>query len=191
MKKTLTELQIPYTVSDMAQQSLMSNGMNRVAFFIELVSKGESPRMAEVFATQSPPGIGITDDIYIADQNRHGRTIRDQFNGDDAQLKIFAKALKKNGYTLKASDHYVPTAASKFADPAAILSHGQGSLKQFSQKKETPPTRVKAVNGKRLNDKIVNRIVQEKIAKDPGLRFKDSRELRESIIDRHGTKALR
>jgi hypothetical protein len=191
MKAKLTELAIPYTVADMAATSLMSNGKNRVVFFLELVAKGESPKMAEVLATQSPPGIGITDDIYIADQNRHGRTILDQFNGNEAQLKIFAKELKKKGYTLKSTDKYIPTAATEFADPKAILNHGQNSLKKLSEKKETPPTRVKACGGKRLNEKIVRRIMQEKFAKDPGLRFKDTRELRESIIDKHGTKALR
>jgi hypothetical protein len=149
---------------------------------------------------ESSMGVGITDSVFIQDQNRHGRSILDRHNGDARAVERLRKALAKNGYALKSDDHYISTAAQKFGDPAAIVNHttGLGGLKQRlearNQHMEGEVNIKPRENGierkvkHRLNPAIVERIRQRKIKENPDLARKDQRELREQIIDQHGLK---
>jgi hypothetical protein len=150
---------------------------------------------------ESRMGVGITDAIFIADQNRHGTSILDRMNGDYRAVERLRKGLAKNGYTLKSDDHYISTAALKPNDPAAILNHttGLGGLKKrmedrgqsmdgeikIKARENGLPTPIKH----QLNPRIVERIRQQKIKENPDLARKDQRELCKQIIDERGTKA--
>ena len=149
---------------------------------------------------ESSMGVGITDSVFIQDQNRHGRSILDRHNGDARAVERLRKALAKNGYTLKSDDHYITTAAQKFGDPAAIVNHttGLGGLKRrledrgqsmegeinIKPRENGLPTKIKH----QLNPKIVERIRQQRIKENPDLARRNQRELREQIIQDHGTK---
>jgi hypothetical protein len=149
---------------------------------------------------KSSMGIGITDAIFIADQNRHGTSILDRMNGDVRAVERLRKGLAKNGYTLRSDDHYIATAATRPNDPAAILNHttGLGGLRKrmedrgqsmegeitIKPKETGKPTPIKH----QLNPVIVERIRQNKIKENPDLARKDQRELRAQIIEQHGTK---
>ena len=149
---------------------------------------------------QSSMGVGITDTVYIQDQNRHGRSILDRHNGDARAVERLRKALAKNGYSLKSDDHYIPTAGLPFGDPRAIVNHtqGLGDLRRHLEKNQRTVEGEVSVKGEareikkkhRLNPVIVERIRQREIAQNPDLAHKNQRELRESIIDKHGSKSI-
>ena len=143
-------------------------------------------------------GVGVTDSVFIQDQNRHGRSILDRHNGDARAVERLRKALAKNGYALKSDDHYIPTVAKKFGDPAAIMNHTTGlsgikkRLEDRGQSMEgeinLKPREYERKVKHKLNPKIVERIRQQRIKQNPDLARKDQRELREAIIDQHGSK---
>jgi hypothetical protein len=147
---------------------------------------------------ESSMGVGITDSVFIQDQNRHGRSILDRHNGDVRAVERLRKALAKNGYTLKSDDHYITTAAKHFGDPAAIMNHttGLGGLRKNLESRgqsmegeiNLKPREYERKVKHKLNPQIVERIRQRKIKENPDLARKDQRELRESIIDQHGLK---
>jgi len=149
---------------------------------------------------ESSMGVGITDSVFIQDQNRHGRSILDRMNGDVRAVERLRKGLAKKGYTLKSDDHYIATAAREPNDPAAIVNHttGLGGLKQRlegrGQSMEGEINLKPRENGierkvkHRLNPAIVERIRQRKIKENPDLARGNQRELREQIIDQHGLK---
>lgn len=149
----------------------------------------------------SSVGIGITDSVFIQDQNRHGRSILDRHNGDARAVERLRKALAANGYTLKPDDHYIPTVAERFGDPKAIVNHTQG----LGDLKRTLQSRRKTVEGEinvqgeqtaprqkkhRLHPTIVERIRERKIKENPDLARGDQRALREQIINQHGSKSI-
>ena len=88
----LKELEIPADVQRYGDYPMRTGDKTILQFFVECVAKGNSPRMAESLAMQEPPGIGITDTTFIADQNRHGRSILDRMGGDQRSVE----ALRKN-----------------------------------------------------------------------------------------------
>jgi len=149
---------------------------------------------------ESSMGVGITDAVFIQDQNRWGRSILDRMGGDHRAVERLRKGLAKNGYTLKSDDHYITTAAQKAYDPAAIVNHttGLGGLKRrledrgqamegeinLKPRENGLPTPIKH----QLNPKIVEQIRQRKIRENPDLARKDQRELRQQIVEQHGTK---
>lgn len=149
---------------------------------------------------ESSVGIGVTDSVFIQDQNRHGRSILDRHNGDARAVERLRKALARNGYTLKGDDHYIPTAGFKFGDPRAIVNHtqGLGDLRRNLQENGKTVEGEIEIKGEQkapaprkvpLHPRIVERIRQQKIKENPDLARKDQRALREEIIHKHGSKA--
>lgn len=173
--------------------------------YLNCLDNGSDPKFAVQLVAQaigaSRPGIGVTDSVFIQDQNRWGRSILDRHNGDARAVERLRKALAKNGYHLKSDDHYIPTVSRFFGDPEAIVNHtqGMGDLRRNLEARGTEfhgEVNCEARDkGKRipvkhqLNPTIVERIRQRKIKENPDLARKDQRELREQIIDQHGSKA--
>lgn len=157
--------------------------------YLELVSMGNSPRMAEVFALQSPPGIGITNSQYLQDQNRWGTSILDRMNGNHRAVETLRKGLAKNGYKLKSDDHYISTAANGRHDPMAIVNEHQ----TFKELEARVAAKAKAEKptpkGCRLSPTIVERIRQREISANPDVAHKDQQEVVANIIDKHGSRA--
>ena len=181
LKSKLLELDVPYDVQE----------AGKTEFFLNCVARGETPRMAELLAMQQPPGIGITTAVFLQDQRRHGSSILAQYKNKPAMVERLRKDLAKNGYRLKSDDQYIATAArpGMSGDPQAIVNETQDhktlerTLKERNERNVGTP---KIVH--RLNPKIVERIRRRKIAENPDLAHKNQAELRESIIDKHGSK---
>ena len=174
-----------------------------VDFYLQCLEKNDgSQKLAIQFTAyaigESSLGVGITDSVFIQDQNRFGRSILDRHNGDARAVERLRKALKRNGYNLKSDDHYIPTIAKRFGDPDAIVNHtqGMGDLRRRLEKRRTTVEGEISVKGEatpvqrqhKLHPRIVERIRQQKIKQNPDLAHKDQRELREAIIDKHGAK---
>ena len=206
-EKQLQEIEIPREILDWNEEGLCTRA-GRVPVLDHylncLAANDGNEKMAiQIVALavgKSSMGIGITDAIFIQDQNRHGTSILDRMNGDHRAVERLRKGLAKNGYTLKSDDHYITTAAIKPNDPGAILNHttGLGGLKKRmedrGQSMEGEITIKPRENGKptpikhQLNPIIVERIRQQKIKENPDLARKDQRELRQQIIQERGTK---
>lgn len=205
MKKRKKEVQIPDEVLAWEAMGLMSAaGRTPVEHFRACIAAGSTPKFAADLVAmgcgQSSVGTGVTDDVYIQDQNRHGRTILDRYNGDERAVRLLAKNLARHGYALKATDHYVESVARFPGDPEAIVNHGQGlgTLHANLRKQgrtirgeveiDAEPTGPRKKKH-RLHPRIVERIRKQKIAQEPSLAKADQRALRESIIEKHGSKS--
>lgn len=202
--KKLKQIDIPAEVLRWDAAGLLCpGGITPAEHYCNCIKKGSSPRFAADLVAlacgQATVGTGITDDVYIADQNRWGRSILDRMGGDVRAVQRLRTQLARNGYKLKSDDHYVETVARFPGDPQAIVNHGQGlsDLRQnlakqgrtikgeIELKGEAKPS--KRVH--RLHPRIVERIRQQKINENPDLARIDQRALREEIVTKHGAKA--
>lgn len=195
----LIDYEIPQDIMDRAGMEMRgaSENMTVLEFFLSLIEKGQSPRMAETLAMQQAPGIGVTNSIFIQDQNRHGRMILDRMNGDTRQVEALKKSLALNGYRLKPGDHYIPTAARFAGDPEAIVNgtntfsdlkskietRGRETHGAVSVKNDAERNRTKRV---RLSNQIVQRIDQHQIKQNPSLARTSVSDRHAEIIEKHG-----
>lgn len=171
---------------------IIAMGDEAVIRFLEMVSRGTSPKFAEMLALQQPPGIGITNSQYLQDQNRWGRSILDRMNGDQRAVERLRKNLKSHGYSLKSDDHYISTAARFSGDPEAIVNHHQ-TFDELEKRVEgrrnaIESGEVKKQESVRLAPHIVERIRQQKIKENPDVAREDQKKVVAEIIDRHGSK---
>lgn len=201
--RKLKELNVPHEVRQRSGEFVKgSSGKTILEFFLTMVGDGVTIRMAEVLALRQPPGIGVTDTIYLQDQNRHGSSILDRMGGDQRAVKRLQGNLAKHGYKLKSDDHYIPTVARFPGDPEAVVSNtqGLGDLKRNLESRgnetrgminvehnnDRPPTKKT-----RLNPKIVNRIDRRNLSANPDLVKTDVRDRHADIVERHGSPAVK
>jgi len=178
-------------------------GPNVVEYFLMLIDRGESPTMAEIFTMRQAPGIRTeASEIAAQNQARGGNSLGTQFRGNQNLLDYRIKQARKHGYNPSATDYYDCTVANFPGDPKAwtgakqtkgdvrreIAKYGGGMVKG-DDITLAPNTDVAPTPPKKLAEKIVTRIEQQMVKDDPGLAFKDRRELRESIKDKHGSQA--
>jgi hypothetical protein len=198
-QKPLKELNIPPDIDRLGDYQMRVGTETVLQFYLRVIAGGTSPKMAEILALQQAPGIGITDTIFIADQNRHGRSILDRMNGDTIAVENLRKGLARNGYRLRSDDHYIPTAARFANDPLAVVNNTQTAtdLRRRIASRGTEAHgfveqahRVQAPKRPRyrLNPRIVNRIDQSRIADNPDLARVPVQERHAKIVETHGSK---
>lgn len=196
---------IPREIQNWTAEGLLSaGGLTPTEHYRQCIRNGSTEKFAcdlvALAVGKSSMGTGITDDVYIADQNRHGRTILDRMGGNERMVNRLAKALwEKHGYRLKPTDHYVESVARYTGDLDAVVTHGKGlgDLKRNLKKQgrtvkgeieikgeDTGPRKRKHA----LHPRIVERIRQQRIAANPDLARIDQRKLRAEIIEKHGAK---
>jgi hypothetical protein len=200
-----TRIKVPREVKQWEAEGLLcAGGVAPSQHYRQCIREGSSEKFAldlvALALGKASMGTGITDDVYIADQNRHGRTILDRMGGNERMVDRLAKALwKKHGYRLKPTDHYVESVARYTGDIDAVVTHGKGlaDLKRNLKRQgrtikgeieikgeDTGPRKRKH----RLHPRIVERIRQQKIQANPDLARTDQRKLRAEIVERHGAK---
>jgi hypothetical protein len=180
-------------------------GDDTVLYFLYLMEeRGNSQRMAEMLALRQPPRI-MTDDVMM----QGVETISHMYDRDPAMTDRLCQLAMKRGYKPKGSDWYNSAVASSEADPAAFINHGQGRghIKQTMERrgyKASSGVGTDAVVGVetrepevdpwdksqqvKLSPKMVEKIRKQKIRANPDLKRADQRELRESIVDKHGAQ---
>lgn len=158
--------------------------------YMRLMAEGMDSNWAEMISMQSCPAFA-SDKGYIQDQRRHGTSIAEQYKNTPRELEELRKGLARNGYKLKSDDQYVRTAARFPNDPMAIVNE----TRSFSEVKKMVDERQKRSRDEepmkkvhKLHPRLVEKRRQQMIKEDPGLAFKDQRELRERIVDKHGSK---
>jgi hypothetical protein len=198
MSKKKKEYTIPFDV----QQA----GDECVLFYIYLIEENnQSPAFAAIFALRKAPGI-VTDDILLSG----APTISEMYSQDPQQTDKICKEAMKRGYKPKGTDFYNSAIADSTGDPAAFLNHGQcgGHVKKVLESRGYKVTRggcetesmfnVEAREPEldphttpvhKLNPKIARRIKKQKMKSDPGLAFKDQREVNANIVAEHATSS--
>lgn len=203
MRKNLKTLHIPPDIERYGDCKMRCGDRTIFQFFVDCVAGGTDPKMAEALAMQQAPGIGITDTNYIADQNRHGRSILERMNGDTVAVEVLRRKLKKNGYTLKSDDHYIETVARFPGDPSAIVNHTNtlGDMKRRLLSRGTPTMGMMELKGDqdlapkrkryRLNPRLVREIDEKNLQVNPDLKKIDVRDRHADIIEKHGSPPVK
>jgi putative FmdB family regulatory protein len=134
-----------------------------------------------------------TDNTFFANVG----TLRDQFGGNDRELKRVVSAAKRQGYTPNYTDFYCPSLANRPGDPKAFIPAcgGRSYVRKLCEERGVScegMVNYKAPEGRprprvKLAERTIRRLMREAIRKDPGLASKKN-ELREQIIDRHAYK---
>lgn len=191
MKTSLEDLVIPDDIQLYADSPMRTGDKTVLQFYLERIAAGVAPKMAEAFAMQQSPGIGITTAQFLQDQRRHGSSIQEQYKNQPKELEALKNGLAKNGYKLKSDDQYIATAARFPNDPQAVVNETQDfkSLKRKTEehhkRQQDGPAKVKH----RLHPNRVETIRKQRIAANPDLAKMDQGELRHKIIKKHGSKS--
>ena len=164
------------------------------ACYVWLRKKGNSHKLAEMLAYQQAPRAN-TDREFFEGMG----TLDKQFAGEEHMRdKIVAKAMSK-GYKPNANDVYLSSLARYPGDPEAFVSpsggRGQiqktcerrgwecdGSVKTKYREPEEAPKK------KQLAESIIKRKMLDAHARRPETKEMDQGELRQQMIDKHGSK---
>lgn len=150
-------------------------------------------KFAEMLAAHAPPRC-MTDDVFLAGL----RPIDEQMG--PTHMAIFKQKMAEQGVPLTGSEHYLPSLASKFADPAALVSHGQGRghIKKVAEERnlsvdgavsnqrhepESDPWQPKTKLSKRITQR---KMQQHRAANTDESRKLSDNELREMVVAKHG-----
>ena len=200
MKRALKQLEIPGDIDRYGDCPMRCGDKTILEFFVERVTAGVSPRMAEALAMQQAPGVGVTDTNFISDQNRHGRSILDRMNGSTVMTELLRRNLKKHGYTLKSDDHYIPTVARFPGDPEAIVSNTNtlGDMKRRLQNRgvqtqgmfsmDADNSRPPAPKKHLLNPKIVDQLDRQNLQQNPDLIAVPKHQRHAELVEKHGAQ---
>jgi len=159
---------------------------------------GCDDRFASICALQRMAR-GMTDDVALSGSLDSMAAIAER---DPATAKMIAANAKRMGYTVKPTDHYLPTLATTMGDPAAFINHGQGRshVKKVLERRNMSvhdgmvthtahePESDPFVPIHKLHPRIVERRRKQLIQANPDLAHKNQNELRASIIDTHAAK---
>lgn len=148
-------------------------------------AQGTSHTLAEMFALARGPAL-MTDSVFLA--GRGG--CYDQFEGSPIMGDFYAREAKKLGVDTTGKV-YLKQLADFPGDPRAWVS-GRGDVKKLCEErgwgceggvklKVAPATESPSQGGGLASD-IVDRLVGEKLAMDPGANVQD---VREKVIDQH------
>lgn len=174
-------------------KDVQAAGPNAVRIYKDSIAKGNKPRMAEMFALRQAAGLE-TDTVF---QSSFG-TLLSQFGNSKQSLERHVLACQKQGYTPGVNDIYLPTIATKYADPKAHVKT-IGEARKLCEERGVPME----VNGKEvlkgrepesdwlenacpLSDQFVVEAAPALIAKDPKLRKASLEEMRAAAVEVHG-----
>lgn len=139
-------------------------------------------RLAELRAPEWCCGV-VTDKQALTGKG----DLATQFDGDEEALNFRVAEAKKAGYTPNRSDVYMGSAADRPGDPQGFVPRLQARthLKKLKEKKSRQgPPRKKV----RMAKNLVEQRRRSMIAADPGLAHVNQNELRQQIIEKHGSK---
>lgn len=174
-------------------------------FYVQCVQNGCTPKMAEMLALQSPPGVK-TDSTYLANSQTVGQIMRNGHRHDRAIMARTIENARKQGYNPSPEDVYEPQLARNNGDPMAFVpaDSPRHHIQKFCEEtgrecngvvnvKHREPERDPLDTPKGLAPDILHEKMSEEVKKNPALtRLKRKakraavRELKEKIIATHG-----
>jgi hypothetical protein len=168
--------------------------VTRLAFYWRLRVEGQEHRWSEMCALQSPPR-AMTDDVFFEGM---------KFAGDDMpkdMLNNILKASARHNFKPPPGANYYSQLARFQGDPEAWVSRSDGRqyIRKLCEKRgwgceggvevaHRQPERDPHEAGPKLAEDLVQKRMKEATTRDPSLVRKSRKELRESIIAKHGAK---
>jgi len=166
----------------------------RLAFYLSQREKGVNHQIAAMTACQAAPR-SMTDRELFEGMG----PLAKQFEGEEDYLDRIVAGARAHGHNPGANDVYMSNLARFEGDPLAFVppTGGRGHIRKVCEDRGLPCEGAVNVKGREpsedplakkipLANSIVAREMNHRIKKDPGLKEKDPRELREAIIDKHG-----
>lgn len=181
---------------EIAFDSVKQHGHDAVEFFIEMLKKGESVRMAAMLATRTPPRLGINDHTYQSNKV----DLLTQCSGSPAVLHAWKTNYKRvTGEELPDDAVLFRGLAQYPGDPKAVLSHktslteikehvrmrGAESHGDWDIERPDAPPKVQEVD---IAPDIIERYRAEYIQENPDLAHANQDDLTEEIIDTHSRR---
>mgnify|MGYP001610868419 CR=1 FL=1 len=175
--------------------TLASDGSTRLAFYMRLRYEGKDHRMADMLASQRPPGC-VTDDTFFGGIPRLAEQI-----GDDKQLQKYVNAARKHGYNPSPNDMYQPGLARFPGDPEAFInrSRGRSYIKKLCERRGWGCAGAVNVEARQpdhdphdpkhcepLANDIINNFAKDMVKTNPDLKRKSRAEIRQMVLERHG-----
>jgi hypothetical protein len=139
-----------------------------------------------------------TDSTY----SKGRKTILDQCGGSQLEAKRMVAALRSQGYNPSMHDFYEPGLADFPYDAKAMIPHASPRSEMAQRCAErgvgiidgpggldikSKPRDIKR-GGKRLSPHLVEEVRRQRLEKHPSLIMQDQKELRQQIVDDHGTE---
>lgn len=165
----------------------------------EPMPAGEQKARADQFAADLKSGkvrprISGTDSQLFSGK----MTLAEQFKNDPLALDHLVSKCRAAGFTPNPTDQYLPEIATEVCDPRAVISMAGGKqqiVKELTRQGRNcdGQVRVRAYRPEPpkvipLGENLIREEISNRIAKDPGLKHKDRRELREQVIAEHARK---
>jgi len=172
---------------------VISSGARSIAIYLDSIAKGTVPRMAEMFALQSPPR-AMTDAVMFEGIG----SLSKQYDGEDVYLKEIISASRAHGHEPGKNDMYMENLARFKGDPEAFVppTGGRGHIQKVCESRGIPCDGSVKVKGRdpappkkvRLGGDMVDQIESRMVKDNPDLKHVDRSELRSGIIEKHGSK---
>lgn len=171
-------------------------GPGAIDMFETLIAQGESIEWAAMCACRQPPGAKNTDRAFQQGQRRKME------NMDPVNRRNMQAIAKRAG--INTDGKYYMSSLGSYTDPAAWVATADDVVTTAKKKNLTVEgvvnhrgieKDVAPKQGPRLAPDIVERLAQEKLAKDPALRAKVKRqpkairELKEQVVEQHGPRS--
>lgn len=161
----------------------------RLCFYLEQREAGVTHSLAAMTAMQSAPRC-MTDREFLQGMG----TLNDQFDGDEKYLKRVVASARSQGYNPSANDVYMANLAKFPGDKDAFVK-GRGDIQRVCEERGLPSDGVVKLAGREQEPKkvklapdIVDRMVREKVRRDPSLKKVSRKELKQEIVNKHGAK---
>lgn len=174
-------------------EDIARRGKKAQEVYDNCVGEGGSHKLAVMLALQQAPRV-MTDSVFLAGFG----TLDKQIKSDEQRNWLVSRA-RAQGYDIGPNHVYNPHLARFTGDGEAFIppSDARGHIQKLCEKRglecngavnvkgrqTEPPPKPK---GKRLAKNIVDRIEHRMVTENPDLKHKNRRELRESIVDKHG-----
>lgn len=198
-KRKLKDIDIPDEIVEWELEGLiLPSGVTPMDHYINCISNGSSPKFALQLVSyafrKSTLGIGLTEAVRDQDQNRHGRTLLEQFKGNAKMLARLVRRAKKQGYNPKYTSRYNPIGCEFPGDKVGFMSNDERKAEFKRRGLKIVGEEILPIDPKpqkpvhKLHPRLQRELIKKKIQENPDLARKSSRELREMVVSEHGSK---
>lgn len=192
-------LENPTLQEEIAYDAVRKLGAAAINLFVEMVARGESIAMAAMLITRTPPRCGINSDAMrkgvgghwwegmseataIAWNSEYRKRTGENIPEGAVILRGFAKGIGDHEVVL--THKHDLHAVKQVLRERNVTCHGDGWDIEAKDPVLTPQV-------SRLAPDLVEDLRREYIKDDPSLALKDQRELREMIVEKHGSPEVK
>jgi hypothetical protein len=177
-------------LEELTYEGVKARGHRAVAKFHELLGKGESVNIAAMLATQTPPGLGLSDQTYM----RNKKGLLEQFDGNQGMLDLYNRNYRaQTGEDIPGDAFVFRGLATEPGDREVIMTHKHtlADVQRAMQRRnvtihgdfdQTPVPQRPRPQVVRMREDILEAYVDDVIATNPERAEEDRRDLREEVL---------